>query len=198
MNDTVFEEVPNNRILLFGILVEGVLAGVFYVWQLFRDFEDQLFPSLMQLQRGLLHALVLCIANLLLLHWAAPRIKAMEKTLLFVDTVVYPLAKTMGPAAALLISLCAGIGEELFFRGVLQTEFGLLIASLLFSLLHFGAAVREFPFVAVWYAIIGGYIGWVYVIEGSIWVPILMHAIYDFAALLYFRFLYRPRVNVIA
>lgn len=37
---------------------------------------------------------------------------------------------------AVLVALCAGIGEELVFRGLLQPAFGLFPASALFALLH--------------------------------------------------------------
>ena len=42
----------------------------------------------------------------------------------------------VGPLAALAVSLSAGIGEELLFRGALQPRFGLVLTSLLFAIGH--------------------------------------------------------------
>jgi len=42
----------------------------------------------------------------------------------------------VGPLAALAVSLSAGIGEEVLFRGALQPRFGLVLTSLLFAVGH--------------------------------------------------------------
>jgi membrane protease YdiL (CAAX protease family) len=87
-----------------------------------------------------------------------------------------------------VISLLAGIGEELMFRGLVQDLIasawgpwaGLLLASLLFGLAH--------P-ISVTYAIVaammGLYLGCLYVSSGNLLVPIITHALYDFLALVW-------------
>jgi membrane protease YdiL (CAAX protease family) len=40
------------------------------------------------------------------------------------------------PAVALLLGLCAGIGEELLFRGAIQPRFGIVLTTLLFGVAH--------------------------------------------------------------
>lgn len=50
------------------------------------------------------------------------------------------------PVGALLIGLTAGIGEELLFRGAVQPRFGIAIAALLWTSLHFQ---YEFSFILV-------------------------------------------------
>ena len=85
-----------------------------------------------------------------------------------------------------LISLLAGVGEEALFRGFLQTFIGLhsteltglILASLLFGLAH--AVSRTYALIA---AIIGVYLGLLYIGTGSIIAPIVCHAVYDFVAL---------------
>jgi membrane protease YdiL (CAAX protease family) len=42
----------------------------------------------------------------------------------------------VSPLAALAVSLSAGVGEELLFRGALQPRFGLVLTSLLFAVGH--------------------------------------------------------------
>jgi len=40
------------------------------------------------------------------------------------------------PAIALFLGLCAGIGEELLFRGAIQPRFGIVLTTLLFAIAH--------------------------------------------------------------
>jgi len=92
----------------------------------------------------------------------------------------------------LAVSLAAGIGEEVLFRGLIQqaTErwFGsaagnvpaLVVASLLFGLAH---AVTPTYFVLA--LVMGAYLGWVYQQTGSLYPPIIAHALHDWIALLW-------------
>jgi len=85
-----------------------------------------------------------------------------------------------------LISLWAGLAEELLFRGVIQAKGGLIVASILFGLLH---AVT--PAYALLATVIGFYIGLLYHFFQSLLIPIQLHCIYDFAALIYLKYCVR-------
>jgi uncharacterized protein len=105
-----------------------------------------------------------------------------------VDQVLVPLFKDCTIIQLGLISIVAGIGEELLFRGVLQPLFvgwfgvvlGLILVSTIFGLLH---AIT--PTYAMLAAIIGAYFGWFAIARGNLLGPIVAHALYDFLALLY-------------
>jgi membrane protease YdiL (CAAX protease family) len=89
-----------------------------------------------------------------------------------------------------LISLAAGIGEELLFRGFLQNKFGIFVASVLFGLAH----SVTFLYTAVATAM-GYYIGLVYEwSEYDLTTVIVLHAVYDFFAL-YFLKITDPMFN---
>jgi hypothetical protein len=85
-----------------------------------------------------------------------------------------------------VVSLLAGIGEELMFRGLVQDLIasvwgpwaGLLLASLLFGLAH--PISVTYAMIA---AVMGLYLGCLYVISDNLLVPIITHALYDFLAL---------------
>jgi membrane protease YdiL (CAAX protease family) len=88
-----------------------------------------------------------------------------------------------------LISLAAGVGEELLFRGVMQTALarwsgstavGVGLASLAFGAVH--AVSLTYLVLA---GLIGVYLGWLFLATDNLAPPILAHAIYDFAALVY-------------
>jgi membrane protease YdiL (CAAX protease family) len=86
-----------------------------------------------------------------------------------------------------LISVTAGVGEEMLFRGVIQAALskllgpvaGLLAASALFGLLH-----PISPAYIVLAGVLGGYLGIVWLVSGNLLTAIVAHAVYDFVALL--------------
>jgi len=87
-----------------------------------------------------------------------------------------------------LIACAAGIGEEALFRGVIQSrmaiEFapwaGVVIASLLFGLLHFLSLTY-----AIFATLFGLYLGWLLLSFDNLLVPIITHGLYDFIVLAY-------------
>lgn len=108
------------------------------------------------------------------------------------DEVIIPRFKGCHFFDLLAISLTAGIGEEMLFRGLIQGYLaesvggtngiwtGIIVASLLFALMH--------P-MTLTYALFAGaislYLGWIWVWTGNLMVPIVAHAFYDFVVLLY-------------
>lgn len=92
----------------------------------------------------------------------------------------------------ILIAGFAGIGEELFFRGVLQRLLikackspwaGIIIAAFFFSFFHF----QFFGFIPRF--LLGILLGAIYWYSGSLWPAILAHFVYDafFIILVYFQ-----------
>jgi membrane protease YdiL (CAAX protease family) len=89
-----------------------------------------------------------------------------------------------------IISMAAGLGEELLFRGAIQPIAerwwgplaGLLATSVLFGVVH---AVSRTYFIFA--TIVGLYLGWLTLWFGELVTPTIVHAVYDFAALLILR-----------
>ena len=91
-----------------------------------------------------------------------------------------------------VISLMAGLGEELLFRGVIQGKItqvvggpagnwvGAIVAALLFGLAHSVSLTY-----AILAALIGLYLSWTWLATGNLLVPIAAHTVYDFVALVY-------------
>lgn len=81
----------------------------------------------------------------------------------------------------LLLSCAAGVGEEVLFRGALQTVLGahgLWVSSLLFGALH----AMTFTYFSL-ATLIGLYLGALFEWSGNLLAPILVHALYDALAL---------------
>ena len=78
----------------------------------------------------------------------------------------------------IVVAILPAIGEELVFRGLIQTEFqravrnphvAIWLTSILFSAFH----LQFFGFVPR--ALIGAFLGYLYYWSGNLWIPILAH-----------------------
>lgn len=79
------------------------------------------------------------------------------------------------------IAILSGLGEELFFRGVLQLETSILFASVVFAILHFIG--REFWVYSLW-ALFGGlFFGNLYSYTDNLFIVIFCHILNNFIAL---------------
>ncbi|WAA10531.1 CPBP family intramembrane glutamic endopeptidase [Fervidibacillus albus] len=76
-----------------------------------------------------------------------------------------------------VMTLIVAFGEEILFRGVLQTAFGLVVASLLFAFVHFRYLFHPFLFANV--VILSFVIGVIFQTTENLAVCVLMHFIID-------------------
>jgi membrane protease YdiL (CAAX protease family) len=85
-----------------------------------------------------------------------------------------------------LVAIFSGLGEETFFRGALQPEFGLVVASLAFGLVHVGPDRRYLVWTA--WAVLAGFIfGALYEVTGGLLAPILAHCGHNAVTLLLWK-----------
>ena len=85
-----------------------------------------------------------------------------------------------------LVSIMAGIGEEVLFRGVIQAAIAERLAPWLavgIAALLFGVAHWLMLSYAVFAAIVGLYLGALFLVTGNLLVPTVTHALYDVVAL---------------
>jgi membrane protease YdiL (CAAX protease family) len=73
----------------------------------------------------------------------------------------------------------SALGEELFFRGALQTSLGIIISSLIFGLLHIGPSKKfiPWPFQAVAMGFAFGGLFW---LTGTIIAPVMAHFVINY------------------
>jgi uncharacterized protein len=90
-----------------------------------------------------------------------------------------------GPAQIILGGVTAAFGEELFFRGFLQQSLGLVPASLLFMLAHFGK--KDIRVVSLWSIFQALYLGLFFAWSGNLLVPMIAHGLFDLGGMIYFR-----------
>ena len=119
-----------------------------------------------------------------------------------VDQLVVPLFRGCRLWELALISVVAGFGEEMLFRGVTQQalavwfggDYGpwvaLVVTSILFGFLHLIT-----PAYAILASLIGLYLGWLWIATGNLLVPVAAHALYDFLVLVYLVHVRLPRLD---
>ena len=106
----------------------------------------------------------------------------------FSEEVIRPVLAPCTLLDLIGISVLAGLGEEMLFRGVLQPAFApwlgpwgaLAAASALFGLLH--AVSVTYAILA---ALMGAYLGALWMYGGNLLAPVIVHGLYDLVALLY-------------
>lgn len=77
-----------------------------------------------------------------------------------------------------LIAAVVSIGEEILFRGVIQTHLGLIASSLIFAFVHYRYLFNWFLFVNI--TGLSFFIGFIYLQTGNVLVTIFMHFLIDF------------------
>jgi membrane protease YdiL (CAAX protease family) len=80
----------------------------------------------------------------------------------------------LGPSDALALALLSGFSEELFFRGAVQGQWGIWVATLLFALLHTGPG-RSFQLWTLFAAVAGLCFGLLIAHLGTLLAPMAAH-----------------------
>jgi membrane protease YdiL (CAAX protease family) len=90
------------------------------------------------------------------------------------------LVKNLTWPVAVVVALTAGIGEEIFFRGVVQKAVGVWWQGILFGLAH---AANGNPLQVAFAFVLGVVFGFIIKRGGSLWTTMTAHALYDFTLL---------------
>ncbi|MFM7117366.1 MAG: type II CAAX prenyl endopeptidase Rce1 family protein [Planctomycetota bacterium] len=186
-----------SEFIFYAALFEGSLIGLALLlgWLGLCDpaqplhrlsWSEQLRPALIWGLLGTVPLVVLLFSIERIPIWPFRQLSEVTKEL------VEPLFRGTAIHELLLVSLLAGLGEELLFRWAIQGGLGasgggplaqvlaLLFASLLFGLCHYlNQAYALFTFA------IGIYFGCLMWLAGTWIAPAIAHAVYDFIALIY-------------
>ncbi|QTM99686.1 CPBP family intramembrane metalloprotease [Sediminibacillus dalangtanensis] len=120
---------------------------------------------------GLIPGLIIVLTDLILMRWLPEQAfddGGLNKKLFTNSSVV----------EVLIIALIVAVSEEALFRGVLQTEFGYLTASVIFALVHVRYLTK--PYLLLSIVLISFYFGWLYELTGNLLVTIAAHFVVDF------------------
>ena len=183
---TVPGRAPNKRALgprfvRFAALFYGSLVVVAALWCGLRGFDLRLLGDrpAVGLSLGVLTAA--CTVSLGLLAYRL--ISSLRR---ISDELAPRLIDGASRGALVLVSIFSGVGEEAFFRGAVQQEFGLVAASLLFGLAHVGPDRRYLVWTA-WAVLAGFVFGALYETTGGLLAPALAHGAHNAATLLLWK-----------
>ena len=183
--------IPAGPLVVIALATEGLLAVAALLWIRLRGLPCPPFD--LKWLPGLIAALPLLALNFFLLRLAARgKWPALQQLM---DEAIRPLCSGLGPFPAALVSLSAGIGEELFFRAALNAELssqlgcwaGVSLSSLLFAIVHFVGQLRLYLGLIPLYCAIGLYLSLLVSWQQSLVPAILCHALYNYVVILYVR-----------
>lgn len=100
--------------------------------------------------------------------------------------LVEVLNSMLGPLTVLeifFIAAFSSIAEEFFFRGLVQEKLGIVIATVLFGLLHSGPGKKFLPWTA-FALVMGALMGGVYEWRQNLMAPIMIHFVANFVNLI--------------
>jgi membrane protease YdiL (CAAX protease family) len=169
------------RFVRFAALFYGFLTVAAVLWSGLGGLEPRLFADSVALST-LLGALtaVATVSMGLLAYRLLPVLREIAEEL------APRLVDGADRGNLVLVSVFSGVGEETFFRGAVQQEFGLVVASLVFGLVHVGPDRRYLVWTA-WAVLVGFLYGALYEVTGGLLAPILAHSAHNAATLLLWR-----------
>jgi membrane protease YdiL (CAAX protease family) len=181
------QEGTRRRVVWLAVLFEGGLALL--ALGLASLLGQSPWPGWPWEPRAVLWGVSAC-APMLVLFAACVRwpVGPLARIKQFSEEIVRPLFGACSLWELALVSALAGVGEEMLFRGVVQGAIsrwlnppaGLTLASILFGLLH-----PITPTYVVLVALMGVYLGGIWLWTDNLLVVIVAHGLYDFLALVY-------------
>jgi uncharacterized protein len=173
---------PAARLTTVALLTQGTLAatGLLAASLSGRPVTWGLDRPWLGLLAGLVTAAGLGWVNY---RWLYARVGVFQGVKAAVDEVLAPTFGILSSRQMAIVSLAAGVGEEVFFRGWLQPAVGWIPASVVFGAAHVAGA--RMLALGVWATGMGLVLGAVAWLTGGVLAPTLAHACYDLAAFRY-------------
>lgn len=97
-----------------------------------------------------------------------------------------PFARGMSPATIVVVAGLSSFGEEMFFRGLLAPAIGIVPQALLFGAAHQITGSSRWVWVA-WATLVGLALGAMFQLTGSLFGPLLAHAMVNALNLAYLK-----------
>ncbi len=182
------------HILTAAIVTEGLLVIISFIFAGLFEVSVSWHSSWFLLVLGILAAFPLLFLNNLLWRWSQSHPDSVFAR--FSSTVIVPLCKQVSPPLAVALAAMSGFGEELFFRGVLNSiaihHLGLAAAagltSVVFAYVHFVGLVKTFGGMLPIYTAVGLYFWALHYWTQSLFAVTVTHATYNLCAILWVRF----------
>lgn len=166
-------------LMLFALLPMMMVGGEQFIYRVDTSIEAVLMGVVLSLPPVLL----LIAGYSPIIRHVPPIHRAMENILDKMRPPLESAIRSLQIYDIVLISLAAGIAEEIFFRGLMQGLIGIVAASVIFGFLH--ALTMTYFLIAT---VIGVYLGIIYELSGNLLPSIIIHTLYDIVAIYMLRY----------
>ena len=182
MSNPAFTRISTIRRILIPQIVM-MLLSILWIYFFSKDLFSRVFNfSLQIICEGLLVGCGLALAGYGFYVFAKKTKKFYEAVELF-EQVLSPVFKNLQLIDLFLLSLVAGLSEEIFFRGLLfskvaialsNVSVGIILSSLIFGAMHFPG--KKYWIYAVWATASGALFAYLFYLTNSLWLPVTAHA----------------------
>lgn len=173
------EPLTRFEILGYMAITAVILLVVSKIWIHFRSLTlvpVDVTPKAFFMGLGL--GLIITVASSIIYRvWPAYRQSANQYLAMVLKPLEWPDLIWLG--------LLPGLSEELLFRGVFLSDFGLswpaiIGSSVFFGVLHYSGK-EQWPYV-VWASVVGFFLGYSVFVTGNLFVPIVAHILTNFVS----------------
>ncbi len=177
--------------LTWAMVTEGALLVVALIACRLFDQPVSVSWSWLDLALSIFVTGALLLLFVILLRASAAPFRRIREIL---ERVLLPLMRNCHWLEIAAVSIAAGVGEEWLFRGFLQGELAshlsyvpaIVLASIVFGFCHY---ITHTYFILA--TVLGAVFGWLYFATNNLLIVIVIHALYDFIALLILQRKYR-------
>ncbi len=187
------KSIDRVTLLNITIILEAFLLSAATVWSWVASLP--LAPSMAPQPRLILIGSACGAAMALisfLLLWLGKSVGLLSHLRAIMLNEIAPLFVELTWADVLLVAIVSGFCEEVLFRGVIQSQCGLLATSIIFGLFHC-PSLKHISY-GLWAVSAGLVLGWLYQITGNLWVPIMTHMVSNAISLIFLRYGVKPVV----
>lgn len=149
------------------ILFYSALAGLGIVLIKWGNLDVRFFGV-----KGILFAVVIGFIVFILSNLLTQKMEWAQK----LERLFVGLLTPMSLPMILTLSFFSAVGEEIFFRGAIQNQFGIVASSLFFGLVHFPIEKTMIPWTLS-ATIMGFVLGGLYLYAGHLLAPVTLHFI---------------------
>ncbi|MBS2008689.1 MAG: CPBP family intramembrane metalloprotease [Cyanobacteria bacterium SZAS TMP-1] len=185
-DDEIMPHLDRHSVLSMTIFAEIFVLVLATGWIFLAklDLKPLLHCNTRAVIAGISAALLVTLLNLAILRLAnkyAARFYLLKSMKDLIYKQMLPLMGHLTFADSIFIAIISGFCEEVFFRGVLQSQCGLVPAACAFGLAHL-PRIYYFPY-ALWATYVGLLMGFLLIATDSLYSPIIAHALINFASI---------------
>jgi len=177
-------------VLSMTIMAEVFVLAIASAWIFFAqiDLRSLLVFKVQALTMGVLAAAAVTLANLAILFLAnkyGSQIYFFKSMKDLINKEMLPLIGQLNFFDSVMVALVSALCEEVFFRGVLQNQCGIVPSACAFGLAHL-PRIYYFPY-ALWATYVGLLMSFLVINTGSLYAPMIAHALINFASICVLR-----------